>query len=355
MFPFRSRNTLAAVAAAVALVPASSAVFAQTLTAQQFARACESNPGNTVHLAQSLKLQGAFTGETQVVATGCTVTLAPDAAFELDQITLSFAGPLTVTGNRNGAVKIEKAVVNAPSIALNLTGSDSQFQMKEGRVIALAGGLDLRFGSKGKFEMVDSGGWTRGGLRASGALRIVSGTFFDAVMSNSGMEGAAGIFLAMNGSESAWKIEKSVLNVSNFTFGDGAAYSAGPLSITSNAFKASVSIAESDLRFASRAVTMHLAGAESTLQLKQVTSQTGSEAVYLGAPGYKGIAMVENSLFYGNPDIVVQSGSEGATAVIGNPGSLYAQRAVRVFTGTGGSCVVTPLSSLIAPQVNACR
>jgi hypothetical protein len=356
---FRTRKHRIALSLAVAAVlgGASSAVAAQAYTPQQFVRACESSIGNTVVLSQPLRLQGSFTGETHVSASGCTVVLAPDAAFELDQITLNFGGPLVVRGNRNGRVQIEKAVVNAPTIALNLLGEDSQFLMNEGRMYASAGDMRLQFGQKGKLEMINSGGWTRGGLSTQGALRIGSGAFFQGNLSNAGLEGASGIFLAINGADSAWKIEQSTLNVSNFTFSavDGSANRSGPLSIVGTAPKASVEIVETNIRFASQAITMRLSGAESTLLLKGTTSQTGSQAVYLGAPGDKGVVLVENSLFYANPGIVVETGTNGSTGVVGNPGTLYAQNSIRVSTGFGGACVVTPLWSLSAPQISACR
>jgi hypothetical protein len=354
-----TRNTRIALSLAIVAVfgSASFAAAAQAYTPQEFVRACESSIGNTVYLSQSLKLQGGFTSETYVSASGCTIVLSPDAAFELDQITLNFGGPLAVRGSKKGAVKLEKAMINAASVALNLTGEEGELYLNQSRIFAGAGNLTVQFGQKGKLNMVESGGWTRGGLSTLGALRIGSGAYFQGSLSNSGMEGGTGIFLAANGTESSWKIEKSTLNVSNFNYStvDDSAMTYGPLSITSSAPKVNVEISESNIRFASQAVTMHLAGAESTLLLKQATSQTGSQAIYLGAPGDKGIVLVEKSFFIGNPSVVVVSGNNGATGVIGSPGSLSAQNSIRVTSGVGGSCIVTPQNSLLAPQVSACR
>jgi hypothetical protein len=354
---FKTRKNRIALSLAVAAVlgSASFAAAAQAYTPQEFVRACESSVGNTVYLSESLKLQGSFTGETHASASACTVFLVDDAAFELDQITLNFGGPLTVAGSRNSKVQLQKAVINAPSIAVSLTGNDSQVQINEGRMIARAGDLSLQFGQFGKFEMVNSGGWNRGGLTTAGALSVASGGFFQGMLSSAGMEAANGIFIAMNGTDSGWKIEKSTLNVSNFSFASASAFSSGPLSITSDAYKANVEISESYIRFASKTIDMRLTGGESSLLLKKVTSQTASESIYIGAPRDKGVVLIENSLFFGNPAIVVETGSNGSTGVVGNPGSLYAQRSVRVSTGAGGSCVVTPLYSITAPQVSACR
>ncbi len=328
---------------------------AQSISAQQLIAACENNPNNTVYLSQQVKLQGLFTGETYSSSTGCTINLSRDSSFELDQITLNFAGPLTVIGKRNGKVQIEKAVVNAPSVNFSLTGIGSQFMMKEGRVFAEAGDLNLQLGHYAKLEIADSGGWTQGGLTANGLLNISSSSYFSGMMVNSSLEGANGIAVAMNGNDSIWKIEKSTLNVSNFNFAEAAAFATGPFIIDSNAYKNFVEIVDTNLRFASKAVRIHLGGAESTIMLKNVNSQADSESVYFGAPSYKGAVMLEKSRFSGNPSVIVETGVGGSTAVVGEPGYLNAQGSIKISTKNTGSCVVTPISMLSAPQVSACR
>jgi hypothetical protein len=347
------KAALLAIAPVLGFVSFSAA--AQSMTPQQFVAACQSSLSNTVYLRESVKLQGSFPGESHNSATACNVQLAAGASFELDTITLNFAGPLTVQGGYSSKFAAQKATVNAPSIALRMTGASNEVMMNESRLFAGSGDLAIGFGLYGKFEMVNSGGWTRGGLTAAGALRVTSSTYFSGTMSNSGMEGGRGIFLRMNAGESGWKIEKSVLNVSNFTFGGANPYTTGPLSISSLAQKVIVEISETNVRFASDAITMRLSGAESSLLLKQVSSLTGGQAVYLGTPGEKGVTLIENSMFRGNPSVDVVSGVSGATAVTNSPGALYAQQRISVSTGAGGSCVVTPVSSLSAPQVDACR
>jgi hypothetical protein len=352
---FLDNRIAASIGLAFALGFFSLSASAQSMTAQQFVSACENNLGNTVYLREQLKLQGSFTGETYASASGCNVQLAADASLELDTITLNFGGPLTVQGGFNSKFVAEKAAVNAPSIDLRMTGADNQVMIKEGRITANTGDLSIGFGRTGKFEMSNSGGWTYGGLAARGELRITASVLFSGFASDSGLVGGKGIRLHLTGGESNWKIEKSTINVSDTQFVGYDTFSSGPLSITSAAQKVNVDIIESNIRFASEAVNMRLSGSESNLVLKKVISQTGSRSVYLGAPGEKGIVMVENSGFYGNPDIVVQSGNFGATAIIGSPGYMQAQRSVRVTSGSGGSCIVTPLFTLSAPQVAACR
>lgn len=340
---------------ALAVLGAVAMPAAGQMTPAAFMAACQSNPGNIVFLAQSLKLQGTFTGNTFTASSGCTVQLAPDAAFELDTLTLRFAGAFAIDGGPKGKLVAAKAVLEASAIDLRFAGDEGQLEINEGQLYARDGDFGATFGSKGKLEMKNSGGWTRGGIRARGAVRFATGPFFSGSMSDSGIEGGGGIRLDINGSDTEWKIEKSTLNVSNFTFAGAAPVSFGPFEIQSSAPKTKVEISDTNLRFASETIDMRLAGAESSLLLKSVTSQTGSRSIYLGAPGEKGIVLIERPLFFGNPEITVQSGPSGSTGVIGNPGSLYAQQRVSVSTGAGGSCIVTPSSMLTAPQVSACR
>ncbi len=328
---------------------------AAQMTPAAFMAACQSSPDNVVVLRQSLKLQGSFTGETYTASTGCRVFLAPDASFELDTLTLRFAGPFALVGADKGKLVAAKAVLEASAIDLRFDREEGQLEINEGQLFARSGDFQATFAGKGRLEMKNSGGWTRGGIRSRGAVRFTTGPFFTGSVSDSGIEGGGGIRLDVLGSDTEWKIEKSTLNVSNFTFAGAAPVSFGPFAIQGSAPKTKVEISDTNLRFASETIDMRLAGAESSLLLKNMTSQTGSSAVYIGAPGDKGIVLIERPLFFGNPEITVQSGPSGSTGVIGNPGSLYAQQRVSVSTGAGGSCIVTPSSMLTAPQVDACR
>jgi hypothetical protein len=317
---------------------------AQSMTPQQFMSACQNNAGNTVQLSQQTKFQGTAWGETYSTLGTCNVVLAPGASLELDYIRFVFGGALNVRGSTEAKIVIDKATIEAASINLNLLGTKSEFQMKEGRVHALAGNFALNFGQLGKMEMLNSGGWTRGGFRSQGSMKITSGAFFSGTVFDSGFEGAKGIQLTLNGEDSSWKIEKTTLNVSNFTFRESNPFTTGDFIINGAGNKAKVEITDSDLRFTSDNITMNLTGVESSLLLKNTTSQTGAKAVYVGATGEKGIVFMEDTLFLGNPDVEVVTGVFGTTAVLG--GTLYAQRTVRVKTGQGGSCTVFPSYAL---------
>ncbi|MGL6291322.1 MAG: hypothetical protein ACRC2H_11575 [Silanimonas sp.] len=328
---------------------------AAQMTPAAFMAACQSSPDNLVILRQSLKLQGSFTGETYTASSGCSVYLSNDAALELDTLTLRFGGPFTIVGADKGKLVAAKAVLEASTIEVRFLREEGQLEINEGQLYARDGDFNANFAGKGRLEMKNSGGWTRGGIRARGAVRFATGDFFTGTVSDSGIEGGAGIRFDIFGRDTEWKVEKSTLNVSNFTFAGAAPVTTGPFAIQSSAFKSKVEISDTNLRFASQTIDVRLAGAESSLLLNGVTSQTGSQSIYLGAPGDKGVVLIERPLFLGNPEIVVQSGPSGATGVIGNPGSLTAQRRVSVSSGPGGSCVVTPSWTLTAPQVEACR
>jgi hypothetical protein len=342
-------------AIALGLTLCAADAIAQSITPQQFIASCQTSPGNVVRIDQDITLQGRFVGDTYVSPSGCSVLLAPDASLKLDQVTLNFGGPFTVNGGSLAQVALDKGVLAAPSIELALRGDNSEVMIKEGRFFATEGDLAINFGRFAKLEMIESGGWTSGGLRARGALRVASDAFFSGTISKSGIEGGHGIFLDLRGDDSVWKIDSSTVNVSSFTFAPADAVSFGPFEVTSAARKALLEISDVNLRFAARTVTISLTGAESSVLMKKLTSQTGSQNVYVGATGEKGLVLIENSSFYGNPEISVLSGSAGATTVIGSPGTLYAQRRVSVATGAGGSCFVDPPSTLQAPEIRNCR
>jgi hypothetical protein len=233
----RTATALAAVALLVALPDRAHAQAAPTPA--QFIESCRNNPGNTVVLTQGTKFQTGFAGTTFSTPTGCTVVLAPGASFELDTLTMRFGGPVVVQGNDKGKIVIDKATLTAPSITLNLTGFEGQFQFNEGQLTASTGALRIQFGDKGFMEVNNSGRWYQPRLRAQrDVLSISAGAFFNATIVQSGLQGARGIGFARNGSDSGVKIEGSDLLVSSGATSAGP-YMAGPLTVAGSAAKVS--------------------------------------------------------------------------------------------------------------------
>lgn len=340
--------------AAAAVACLAGTAHAQSITPQQFIDACRNNPGNTVVLTQQTKFQTSFTGTTFSTPTACTVVLAPGASFELDTITMSFGGAFAVQGGQNGKVAIDKATLNAPSIALNLTGTESEFQMDDAHVFATAGNLSLQFGEKGKMEVKNSGGWYQPRLAARrGAFSLSAGAFFTGSVVQSGLQGATGMTFNLTGFDSSLKIEGSDLLVSSGATSP-APFTYGAFQVTGSASKVSFEAINVNLMEAARAVTISLTGAESKVGLLQVRSQTGSQRIGVAASGTKGEVKVENMLFYGNPEVVIESGAQGSTTVTGNPGTITATQLIRIRAGLGGSCSAST-QGLTAPVLEVCR
>lgn len=345
------RPTLVA-AAAAALV--GSAAHAQSITPQQFMEACRLNAANTVVLTQQTKFQTGFAGTTFATPTACTVILGPGASFELDTITMRFGGAFTVQAGQNGKVAIAKATLDAPSIALNLTGAEGEFQMDDARVFAAAGNLTLQFGEKGKMEVKNSGGWYQPRLAARrGAFNLSAGAFFAGSVVQSGLQGATGINFNFNGLDSSLKIESSDLLVSSGAT-SVAPFTYGAFQVSSSAAKVAFEAINVNLMEAARAVNIALSGAESKVGLVNVRSQTSSQRIAITAMGQNGEVKAENLLLYGIPEVIVETGVQGSTTVTNSPGSITATQLIRIRAGTGGACSAST-QGLSSPTIELCR
>lgn len=336
---------------------AAGAASAQSMTPAQFVEACRNNAGNNVYLAQQTKFQTSFQGTTFSTPTGCNVVLAPGASLELDTITMNFGGEFVVQGSTGGKVAMAKATLSAPSVNLQLTGFEGQLQINESRLYATVGNLVMAFGEKGKLEINQSGGWYQPRVSAKGTLIVSAGAFFNATILRSGLQGAQGIDIALNGFDSSMKLERVDLLVSSGA-ASPAPYIFGPLFISGNAEKVSVEMNDVNVMEASQTVDIELAGAESKLSMKGVTSSTGSSEVFIGATGEKGEVKLDITRFFGNPSVTVVSGVSGSTSV-SNPtsgvtGGFSAVNEINISAGAGGSCNASTLY-MNAPILNICR
>jgi hypothetical protein len=326
---------------------------AQSLTAQQFLQACATNPANTVVLTGQTVFQTGWTSTPLHTATGCTVVLANDASFELDSTTLSFGGPFVVQGGTKAKFSLTKSTLTARAVTLSLTGAEGQLQMNEGRLNTTAGNLAIQFGEKGFMEVINSGGWYQPRLAARGTLSLTAGAFFSGNVVGSGVQGARGVTLSFNGTDSSMKFENSDVLVSSGA-PSGGTYTNGPFQVTGSASKVSFELINVNLMEAGRNVIVALNGAESKLGFNRVTSQTGSERISLTALGPSSEVKVESVLLQGNPSVLIESGAQGSTTVGGSPNTIRATQTIRARAGLGGSCSVAA-QGLSAPTVQVCN
>jgi hypothetical protein len=342
-----------AVALAVAALFAAGAAQAQSLTPAQFAAACQGNPGNTVVLTQPTKFQTSFQGSTTNVGTGCTVVLGSGATFELDTITMRFAGPFVVQGGAQSKVTMYQATLTAPRVTLALIGDENQFLMNSSRLAATSGALALQFGEKGFMEVANSGSWYQPRLSARGRLTLSAGAFFNGTVVQSGLQGATGVGFTFSGAESNMKIENTDVLLSS-GLPNGGTYTNGALQVTSSASKVAFEMNQVNLMEAGQAINVALSGRESKLGMLRVSSQTGSQRIALTATGAASEVKVENVLMYGNPEVIIESGAQGSTSVTNSPGTISATQLIRVRAGLGGSCSAST-QGLSAPVLQVCQ
>jgi hypothetical protein len=351
------KHALWILAASILFGLCAGAASAQSMTPQQFVDACSSNVGNRVNIAQQTKFQTASTRITYATPTGCTVVLAAGASLELDTVTLNFGGPLVVHGSIGGKVVLDKATITAPSVNFNLTGFEGQLQINESRLAATVGNLALAFGEKGKMEINQSGIHYDPRVSARGTLSITAGASFSGTILRSGLQGAQGVDITLNGFDSSMKFETVDILLSTGATSP-APYTVGSLNIIGNAPKVSIEMNDVDLMETSQNIDIELAGEESKLLLKNVMSATGGRDVFLGATGKKGEVNLENSRFFGQPAVIVTSGESGSTKVVnatsGITGGLIASERVVISTGVGGSCVGASIYHS-APILDICR
>ncbi len=350
---FQPARRALALAAATACWAALGTAQAQTFSPAQFAAACQANPGNTVVLTQPTQWQGASATATVTVPSGCTVVLATGASLELDTLTLRFAGPLVVQGGAQARVSLNRGSITAPRVTLALTGDDGQLLMNESRLASTTGPLALQFGERGVLEVKNSGSWYQPRLAARGRLTLSAGGRFTGSIVDSGVQGARGIGITFNGSESALKIEGSDLLLSSGA-PNGGAYTSGDFTVTGSAPKVAFEMLQSNLLEAGQDIHWVLNGTESRIGVQGLTSQTRSQRIVMKAMGLKGEVRVENVLLYASPEAIIESGVQGSTLVTNSPGSINASQLIRVRAGLGGSCSAAP-QGLVAPVLQVCR
>jgi hypothetical protein len=351
------KHALWILAASILFGLCAGAASAQSMTPQQFVDACRNNVGNRVDIAQQTKFQTNFQGTTFATPTGCNVFLASGASLEFDTVTMNFGGALVVRGSTGGKVVMDKTTITAPSVNFNLTGFEGQLQINESRLAATVGNIAFAFGEKGKMEINQSGGWYQPRVSARGTLSITAGASFSGSVLRSGLQGAQGVDIALNGFDSGMKFESvDILLTSGAT--SPAPYLTGSLTIAGNAPKVSIEMNGVNVMEATQTIDMELAGAESKLLLKDVRSMTGGRDVFIGSTGEKGEVSLENSRFFGLPTVVVTSGVSGTTKVVnatsGVTGGLTASESITISAGAGGSCVANSMYHS-APILNLCR
>lgn len=351
----------------------SNTAFAQVQikSTAQLKAACETSPGNTVVLTtQSIDLdQGPRPPAAEIVNSGCTIVLSPTANFEAESVGIHFNGPFRIQGVAKSMVFIDEAVISAPSVTLDLAGSESNLMMDQGSLRATAGNLVINLGNLGKMELKQQpvvGGFLA--LDASGTVQINGSGSLSAALLEATVRGNGGVAISMAGPEALLKTERMTFQSSAGSFtvtspGQKGLLEMGFSTITSGgAVNMTLAGAESGFKMISTSVTAGSnisfvsgsgAAGITNLLLGDVTATAGGAlTVQAAMSGLKGEVGVEKSNLRANGGALrIETGNEGKTGV--KETRLTSNSLVRIASGVGGVCL-SELNTITAPTQQVC-
>lgn len=344
------------------------AAFAQDLTPQQLKSACETAAGNTVVFNGPVKVSN-FSSRVNV-RTGCRIVFGATGRLEADSINMGFAGPLSFQGGVTSGVVLTKALLEARTITVDLTGGDNEVNLAESTIRATAGGISVQEGAASKLTVSSQFAGRTQAMQATAAIQITGGDKFDATVDGTSLVAPAGITMIGGGDE----LTLSLTNT-NLTAASGA------VNIASSGRQASVTYVFGQIRTGT-GISVNLSGNEGQIALQQVTANAGSGSasfvtalsgarpaksivkessitagggvsVVAAETGESGEAELETSTVRAGADVIVRSGPRGTTNAKLN--SLQSPSLVGVYTGPSGSClaegnaVVAPVQALCLP------
>lgn len=355
------RNRILVISTAVLFALATSAT-AQNMTATQLALACQTNPGNTVALTDSSKIEGGTASATS----GCTITIPETKALELVNARITFNGPLTIVG----AVKTKVELVDgsrftASGINLNFTAFESEVKVDKSNLSAGAGGVQIAVGDIAKVQFAYASG-AGNTVDSTGPVTFSAGTKLTLEMNNVVFSGG-GLNFNFNGPDSVLKAENA--DVGTKAVGQNVSFSGSG---------AKTMIEASQSRFAAHGnVNINLAGSESTLkagvssrisagssvnialsnasgngllELAQVRIDAASADINASADSEKGKVIYKLGTAITSGNLTFRTGSLGTTEVAES--TLTSGSTLRIASGPLGVCkqeknvITAPIQSL---------
>lgn len=343
----------------------------RNVTPQEFKTACETGEGNAVILDHGIKVTG--TGALVSVNAACTLILRGTASIEFNRTTFAFAEPLTIQSAQKAAVKLERSLLGAPSINVNLTGAGSALAMKDSALRAEGGDLLAVLGDDGKLEV--QGRFASAGLSlgASGAMHIRGGRKLSAQFLSATATAAGDLTLDMVGAEGGLKADGSTFTSTT-----------GSVNVIGGQAKSLIEMKGASL-LARQIAAIRLAGADTTIKLQQVRLAAApgtpiaalalveagsagagggviemSESTIVNVGGFgarashggtKGLLKFEKNSVQTAGAVVLESGQQGTTEEKDN--TIRGSARIRVATGLDGSC--SSSSALQAPILEICQ
>ncbi|MDX1996247.1 MAG: hypothetical protein SF066_00900 [Thermoanaerobaculia bacterium] len=344
-------------AATFVAIGAGAPAQALDLTAAQLRQACETQAGHVVVLNESTKIVNG----SATIASPCRIVIG--AGLELEAVSLTFSGPLTLESTVKAEVKMVRTLLSASAISVSLTGLNSGFQTVETSLQARTGSLVMEVGAEANLLMIERllPGPTYA-LSAATSVEIRGGRKFTGLLSEVAVLAPNGFAVSFTGADSLLKVEEV-----------GVLSTRGSVQIDGSGGKGLISLDKVNFLMAG-SLGVRLAGDESGLSLKEVTAgpptgvtaagavviEAGTGASRLGKMeavevrmfdvasitlrssfgGAQGGLKVEKSHFSANGDIRFETGSQGSTEVKESTGGTETAR-LRAATGAGGQCLAS--------------
>ena len=337
-------------AAAALLAAVSGTGAAQTMSSTaELKFACETSPGNVVTLTQNTQIStGPQAPLAEAVNTRCTIVVAPQVTFEASQVSMTFAGPLTIqAGNEGRALFLESSFV-APAVSVSLANLGGLL-VERSLLRASVGSIAI---SSGVENFVDiRGPLVGGGLVANRSISISGGQKFFGSVTDAEVRAGTGIAVNMTGAEAQFISTNSLINTTG-----------GAININGSGEKSFVEFKLGAVATGRAGVNVNLLGAESTINANEFTLSSAAGAVNLrtGASkgaitlalgtitagtaaniqasltGIEGKAVLQNANVAAGAAVRIETGSFGNTEAIDN--SLVSNTLVRILGGAGGTC-----------------
>lgn len=337
------------IALTVILASAPSA-WAQTMsTTAELKQACETSPGNVVVIEQNTQIgTGPQWPLTGAVETKCTIVVDTLATLELNQVSLTFAGPLSIEGGVESRALFLESYVLAASVAVSF-GDKAALLVERSQLSGTAGAISIAVGSEAALEV--KGPLADPSLVSTETISISGGALLTAHITDAVLSARMGISASASGREGAMTFVSSMLETGEGSidlraFGDKSLVELKLGSFAAADAGVSVTLAGSESEFVANDfgidggrgnVTLSAAGSKGKLTIASGRIDAlGVVSAQASIGGSEGYALIQGAVVTGGSRIEVESGLLSVFEVLNS--SLISQGLVKIVTGSGGSC-----------------
>lgn len=343
--------TLQSITVLVIAVTLGQAVFAQQTmtTTAQLKQACETSPNNVVTLTNNTQISsGPQAPLTETVNSRCTIIVNPQVTFEASQVSMTFAGPLTIQAGNEGRALFLESHFTAPSVNISLANLGGVL-VDHSLVRATVGSIAINSGVE---NTVDIRGTIPGGnLVANRSISISGGSKFIGSLTDASVQAGTAISVSMPGAESQFIATNSTMGTNGgainivgsgeksfveFKLGAVATGRNG-VNVTLNGTESSINGSQFSLNSPAAGVFLRAGGSKGAITFADGTIASGTvTTIQASMTGTEGKAVLQNATVTAGGNFRLESGSLGIAEVLDS--SLTSNTLVRIAAGAGGSC-----------------